>query len=533
MGSPELPASHGRRRIRKLLRTGRGVDDSKADLSGSCVEAEPSLDREEVRRRAVSGTILLSSNGFALQAIGFVVTVVFARVLGPTGMGVIAFGMTVMTLARFVGGGQAFAGALIRAQEDPAPADLHSLLGLQLILVGALATVSAAVCLAFGHVGRVTAVMLIALPIAAFRTPAAVLLERQLRYRAITIADAADTLTYYAWGLATLALGWGVWGIATAMVVRSVAGSVTAIALAPRRIVAPTLSLSRSRNLVGFASRVQAQELLEAFREQGVNLGTAAIGGLHVLGIWTLAYRFLQLPWMLFNSVLRVSFPAMSRLISMREDPRPIVRRTLRLAMLGNGLVVMSIISVGPALIPKVFGPEWSEAANVLGAAGIGVIIVAPVLLAFNGYLWAIGDASTPLRGALATGIVWPATTFALLPVVGVIGAGLGAIAGCIANAVVVTRGAERHLELHAGFQILRGIAAAVGAAAAGFVTAKVLGVGFPSAAAAELVALTTYCLALLVLDRSSAREAVGILRHARRGARLLVPARGGATATP
>src|SRR5262245_58206430 len=128
MGSTELAPSRGRTRIRRLLRLGRGVEDeTDAGRSGSGVDPEPSLDRHEVRRRAISGTILLSSNGFALQAIGFGVTIVFARVLGPSGMGVIAFGMTVMTLARFVGGGQAFAGALIRSQDDPSPADLHSL----------------------------------------------------------------------------------------------------------------------------------------------------------------------------------------------------------------------------------------------------------------------------------------------------------------------------------------------------------------------------------------------------------------------
>jgi O-antigen/teichoic acid export membrane protein len=215
-----------------------------------------SLDRNEVRRRALSGTILLSGNGVALQAIGFGVTVVFARVLGPAGLGVVAFGMTLMTLVRYVGGGQAFAGTLIRAHEDPSPAELHSMLGLQLILVGSLTAVAAGTALAFGEVGRVTAVMLLALPIVAFRTPAVVLLERQLRYRAITLTDTADTLTYYAWGLATLALGWGVWGIATAMIARALAGTFVIVALAPRRVIAPRFSWSRSRHMLGFVQGV-------------------------------------------------------------------------------------------------------------------------------------------------------------------------------------------------------------------------------------------------------------------------------------
>src|SRR5436190_20463075 len=136
----------------------------------------PKLDRSEVRRRALSGTLLLTGSGLALQVVGFGATIVFARALGPEGLGVIAFGTTLMMLARYVGGGQGFAGALIRARQDPSPADLHSLLGLQSVILGGITAVAGGVALGFGHVGLVTAVMLISLPIAAFRTPAVVLL---------------------------------------------------------------------------------------------------------------------------------------------------------------------------------------------------------------------------------------------------------------------------------------------------------------------------------------------------------------------
>jgi O-antigen/teichoic acid export membrane protein len=489
-----------------------------------------SLDRNEVRRRALSGTILLSGNGVALQAIGFGVTVVFARVLGPAGLGVVAFGMTLMTLVRYVGGGQAFAGTLIRAHEDPSPAELHSVLGLQLILVGTLTAVAAGTALAFGEVGRVTAVMLLALPIVAFRTPAVVLLERQLRYRAITLTDTADTLTYYAWGLATLALGWGVWGIATAMIARALAGTFVIVALAPRRVIAPRFSWSRSRHMLGFASRIQAQELTEALRDQGLNIGIAAVGGLHILGIWSLASRFLQLPFLLFNSVQRVSFPAMSRIISAGEDPRPIVERTLRLSMLGSSIIVTSLVAVAPALVPVAFGQEWSTAADVLAVAGVGVVVISAAALAFNGYLWAVGDASTPLRGTLASSIIWPMATFALMPVIGVVATGVGLVVGYIANAAVLARGASRHLGLRAGRQLFVGVAAAAVASGAGFVTAKTVGVGLASAAVAEIIALLTYAAMLLAVDRATALEMRTVVARVARSIRVLIPARSGAS---
>ena len=478
------------------------------DLSERADGVAASLDRREVVRRALSGTVLLSGNGIALQAIGFGVTILFARVLGPTGMGALAFGMTLVMLARYIGGGQAFAGALIRAPEDPTPADLHSLIGLQLIVVGILTIVTACVALNFGHVGRITAVMVLALPIAVFRTPAAVLLERQLHYRAITVAEAADTLTYYAWGLGALALGWGVWAIATAMIARAIVGTFTTLMLAPMRIIRPGFSLSRSRELYSFASRVQAQELVEAFRNQGVNVGIAAIGGLQVLGIWSLAFRFLEASFLLFNNVLRVSFPAMSRIVSMEEDPRSIVKRMLRLSMVGNGIVIVSLVSVAPALVPVLFGPEWSAAPGVLATAGIGIIVLTPVSIAFNGYLWAIGDASTPLRAALVWGLAWPVVTFALIPAIGVIATGIGFTVGTIASAAVLTRRGSRHLGLRVGNHVVAGAAAATTAAAAGFLTAKISGAGLASAVAAELIATVVYGIALLAVDRETAFRA-------------------------
>jgi polysaccharide transporter, PST family len=481
----------------------------------------PTLDRSEVRRRALSGTLLLTGSGLALQAVGFGATIVFARVLGPEGLGVIAFGMTLMMLARYVGGGQGFAGALIRAQEEPSQADLHSLLGLQLVILGGITAVACGVALGFGHVGQVTAVMLISLPISAFRTPAVVLLERQLRYRAITLTDVADTLTYYVWGITTLAIGWGVWGIATAMIARALVGTAVVVGLAPRRIVKPQFSLSRSKKLFGFASRVQAQELIDTGRDQAINIGIAAIGGIEVLGIWSLTTRFLQLPWLVFNSLLRVSFPAMSRMIASGEDPKPIVDRTLRLSMLGNSIAVISLVSVAPAVATLVFGPEWSSATDVLAVAGIGVIVIVPVSLAYNSYLWAIGDASTPLRGTFVSGIIWAAVAFGLMPFLGVIAAGIGLAVGFTVNAWILARGASRHLGVNTIRDIATGAFAAVVASAAGFATSKILGSGLPSAAGAEVVALASYAAMLLAVDRPTAVEARGIIARLTRSIRL------------
>jgi O-antigen/teichoic acid export membrane protein len=168
----------------------------------------------DVRERALSGTLLLTAKGVVLQVVGLVTTIVIARALEPRELGIVAFGLTITTFAAFLGGGQALGGALIRAPEAPDRRDLEAVTGLQLLATLGLVLVVAGVMLPFGEIGQITTLMVCALPFSALRVPGAVTLERALAYRRIVLIEGTEMLVYYGWSVVTVLAGWGVWGLA-------------------------------------------------------------------------------------------------------------------------------------------------------------------------------------------------------------------------------------------------------------------------------------------------------------------------------
>jgi O-antigen/teichoic acid export membrane protein len=68
--------------------------------------------------------------------------------------------------------------------------------------------------------------------------------------------------------------------------------------------------------MLGFGLKFEAVELVNSGGAQLLNIGVAGIGGLAVLGLWTLAWRIAQIPYLLFGALWRVSYPAAAQLLS-------------------------------------------------------------------------------------------------------------------------------------------------------------------------------------------------------------------------
>jgi O-antigen/teichoic acid export membrane protein len=473
---------------------------------------------DEVSRRAISGGFFLTAKGLALQAVAFAALLVVAQHLEPAELGVVAFGLTLTTLLSFLGGGQALGGALIRAPEAPSRLDLEALLALQLIVTLVLALATAAIAWPFGEVGRVTALMVCALPFTAFRVPGAVLLERELVYRRIVVVESSEALVYHIWTVATVLVGWGVWGLASATVARSAVGMCLMLALCPGAPRRPRLSWARSRRLLGLGARIQATELVYAARDQGLNLITAAVGGLSALGLWSLAYRVLQLPQLVFNSLLRVSFPATSRLVAHGLDLSTVIKRALAGLAVGTGLMLAPLAAASPNLVPALFGEKWAEAADILPLACFGFMIAEPAAMTIVGYLWAVGDGRTPLHAALASGAAWLSSSALLLPIIGAPALGVGLVAGALVSVAILRKGSARYTSESIISPTLIPILIWVVAAVAGWQATVSVGWGLGGAALGALLAETLFLLGVLVLRREALISILGVIHGALRG---------------
>jgi O-antigen/teichoic acid export membrane protein len=455
--------------------------------------------------------------------LGLASNVVLARLLLPEDFGLVALGATIVAFGSLLSDG-GLGASLIRQSEPPERADLETVVGYQLILTSVLGVLVGLSALPFGHGAAVAAVMVCALPPLAFRTPGMIMLERNLSYRPVVLVEIIDALTYYGWAIATVVLGWGVWGLATATVARAVAASVAMTRLGPVGFVRPRLSWQRMRAMLHFGARYQAGMVTTLVRDQVVTVGTAAIAGVGTLGIWNLAGKVLQIPFMAFTSLWRVSFPAAARLDQSGEDIGPALERAVGVVACVTGAMLAALVGAGPALVPSVFGAPWEEAASVLPWASLGLMLNGPLSATTVGVLYAKGEASLVLRGLIAGGVAFWAVAFPLLPGLGVQALGLGWLVASLVEAAVFVRGAARHTSARLVAALAPCALSAAAGAALGWSLASAGRPTLVTAVVSGALAESVYLLCVLLFARRRLLDALRIVRRA-----IGTPARGAA----
>ena len=186
--------------------------------------------------------------------------------------------------------------------------------------------------------------------------------------------------------------------------------------------------------MLGIGVRVQAVDFVVSLRDQILVLGTAAVGSVSIVAYWGLVLRVLQAPAMLLWTLVRVSFPAMSRTRSAGGDPGSMLPRLLPAATILAGTLLVPLAGAAPALVPLLFGHRWSPAADALSVACLAVVIHTPLMIAGQSYLWTAGDAKTPLRAMIADAVVCVAVGLPLVPILGVLGLAIGGVAAAVCS---------------------------------------------------------------------------------------------------
>jgi len=448
-----------------------------------------------------------------IRGLGLGTNIVLARLLVPADFGVVALGSSLLTTGIFLSD-IGLGAPLIRRFEPPERADLAAVVGVQLILMTLIAGATAAIAAPLSEDGAVVAAMAAALPIIAFRTPGFVTFERTLTYGPLVKVEVAEAVAYAAVAISTVAAGLGLWGLVAAAFARTLTSSAVTVAISSVGLVLPRLAWSRVRPLLAFGARFQAIGILNVVRDQGLNFGLAAAGGLTVLGLWSLAFRLLQVPGWLCEALYRVSYPAMARLSETGEEPGPLIERATGMVAIAVAGILVVLVGSAPALVPLVFGTAWTDAANALPGAAVAYIVGAPISVATAGYLYAAGRADTVLRAAVLHTLALAIVTFALLPVIGVTAVGLGVGASGLVEAVMLGGAAARAT----GARLWRTVALPAIAATASGTAGWILAGSAPDLAQGAVlggaVALGLYLVLLATLDRARLRGIASIVRR-------------------
>ena len=486
-----------------------------SDKAQSGATDRSELTRSELSSRASRSVLVVTLWGFTGLGLGFIGNVVLARLLEPADFGVFAIGSVVLLVA--YGISEAGLGpGMIRRPEPPTRSELRSLNGFQVAVTSIMAVAIAGVAIPLGRTGDVVAIMVAAMPIAVLQTPGRILFARQLAYERLALVEAASVIVFYVWSIATVSLGWGVWGLATGAIARAMAGTASIWLVSELGVV----GLARGRweelrPIVWFGMRIQATWLVIMVRDLVLSGVTIALGGIASLGLWSLCRRLIEVPLVLFDSLWRVTFPAMSHILAADEDPAPLLERGARVFAVISSVSLTVFAGVFPAIIPMLFGEDWHTVANILPWATVGLLIAGTISVATVGYLQAAGHPEDTLVAAVWFSLVWIATSAALLPVVGVEAVGVGWITGGAVEAFLLGRSTQRR----SGARVLRAagtilVVGVVGCAVAGILSVT-LATGVQSAVVATAAGVAVVLAGMATVALSTLIEAVRTIRAA------------------
>lgn len=497
------------------------------------VEVAAVVDATDLRERASAGVVVMATRSMVVLLVGFGGTVIVARLLTPSDLGVVAVGMAFVVFTGLISDGGLGAG-LIRRDTPPSRRELRALSGLQLGITTAvaLATLAVAALAPLGRTGWVTAVMVASMPIVALQFPGRILLERSLLYHRLARVELVQVFCYHTWNVVTVLLGWGVWGLATGAVVRASVATALMVVVMPAGNVRPLLDLAAIRPLLGFGLRFQAVSATYLLREQTLNLAVGAVAGVASLGQWSLTRRVMDVPNLLFYSLERVALPAVPQLLAAGSAPKRLVERAVALSAVGAGFLLTALAGGAPGLLPGVFGGRWAAVSGAVACSCLGLFLTGsarPV----QSFLYAVGDATAVLRAQLVQVPVWFVVGIPLLPVVGVAALGLGWAAGAAVEVVVLAYEARKRVPVRLLPALVPPLAVATVAAACGWLLSVELGRTLWSGLAGGALAAAVFGIGLALFRRATLVDAVRVGTRSVRSAVRPVRQRPAAEPTP
>lgn len=322
---------------------------------------------EDFRRAALVGARWTIAGRVALQLIVWPVTIVVMRLLDPGDYGLFALAMLIsgfVALFAELGLGVALVQAE-EATEAKQRAAATLILGLNLLVVLLLQAAAPLLAAAFDEpaltaVARVLALDLLLSAVAAVPQT---MLERQLRFRELSLAQVSAGVAASAATLATALSGGGVWSLVAGLLVQGVVrtlmllrfhGGVVWPGRVERRLVAP---------MVHVGGHVIASRGLWYWYSQADLVMLGRILHASLLGYYSVAAQLAMLPASkAMEAVNRVAFPILSRLQSDRVALAEVHRRLIALlALYGFGLC-WGLGAVADELVEVLLGEKWAGA---------------------------------------------------------------------------------------------------------------------------------------------------------------------------
>ena len=479
----------------------------------TAADDEITEEQRAVRDKTARGMILMGIRTVLVRGFGLLGTIFLARLLSPEDYGVVAFGLVLIVVGRFLADGGLGAG-LIRREQPPERYELAAMLAFQQVVTWPVFLIGSAFAFGvidFGSVeGSLTvSMMLLAMVIDVLRTANSIASERDLNYMPIVKAEIVEFSIYNILALGLVASGMGVIGVGIANVVRACVGSSLVTILGPVGWITPRWNFSVIRGLGKFGAYFGASWITTIARDQGLAMILFAISGQAALGAFDQARRLLVVVTMVFESAWRVGLPGIARMMEAGASSKMLLERGLGLAGVAMAFPVVGLVATSNWLVPVLLGDGWEATADLLPWVGAAIMLTIPLATIITTLLWAQDEPRKVFMMGIPSVIVVLAVGALAMTKYDATGAGIGLTAGGCVYISSCIYYAKEEFGPGALLRFIGPLFAAVGATAIGYLVAwetvrdsNVLGLLVSGA-----VSLSALLVLLLVLARPSTLE--------------------------
>lgn len=374
------------------------------------------MEVSHLSKRLLSGFISLTFRKIILDAINFIVIfVILAKILPVEIIGIFGIATSILSFFTYFSD-IGLAGAIIQKKEVQAE-DLSTTFVIQESLALAISIIvwfSAPVFANFYHFNTDSMWLVRALGIdfllTSFKVIPTVLLERELKFEPIVTVDIIEALVFNGALLWFIYQGQSVWAFTIATLIRSVAGLTTIYILAPWKIKIG-FSKSSAKTLIKFGVPFQLNSILALLKDKITPLVTARIIGQSGVGYTSWAEGIAYRPLEIMTIVLRVTFPAFSRLQDNHVELKKIVEKSLFLTGLFLYPMLFGMLAILPEFIQFMGKDKWAPAVPLIYLYGFSVFWSAPSTT-FTNVLNAIGKVGITVKLML----MWTVLTWGLSP---------------------------------------------------------------------------------------------------------------------
>ena len=339
---------------------------------GSVPSVRPSAEgAEHVLTHAMTRGVVITYGTFAAsKAVTFAVTIVIARLLDPSQMGLMALALLVTTyMDAFNEFGISSAVVWFERDDQTTRSTafwVDQIFGLAATVVVFLLAAPVAGFFDQPALTPVLRVMSVSFVLSSLGSVHNALLQRRFAFRRQIGPEVGSSISKGALSIALVAAGFGVWGLVWGQLLGALVGSVWFILALGW---CPTAELDRAvaRRMIRYGATVASVTFLAVVLKDVDYVVVGRQLGSHDLGLYTLGFRLPDLAVMgVCYAVSKAMFPTLSRLRAdagslKRSAMRGLGGLTLVTAPLGALLAVHAHV-----LVAALYGPAWAQTGSVL-----------------------------------------------------------------------------------------------------------------------------------------------------------------------